>query len=86
MNFRPKSAGGPELHNNWTDLYYILDGEVLHHTGGKLEGGTERNSRIRRIRRREDRRRKESCVSPPATSLRLPQACHIGGKSSLARP
>ena len=43
MSFRAKSAGGPELHNNWTDLYYILDGEVIHHTGGKLEGGTERN-------------------------------------------
>ena len=43
MSFRAKSAGGPEMHNNWTDLYYILDGEVLHHTGGTLEGGTERN-------------------------------------------
>jgi uncharacterized RmlC-like cupin family protein len=43
MSFRPKSAGGPEMHNNWADLYYILDGEVIHHTGGKLEGGTERN-------------------------------------------
>jgi uncharacterized RmlC-like cupin family protein len=43
MSFRPKSAGGPEMHNNWADLYYILDGEVLHHTGGTLEGGTERN-------------------------------------------
>ena len=43
MSFRAKSAGGPEMHNNWTDLYYIIDGEVLHHTGGKLEGGTERN-------------------------------------------
>ena len=42
MSFRAKSAGAPELHNNWTDLYYILDGEVNHHTGGKLEGGTER--------------------------------------------
>ena len=42
MSFRAKSAAAPELHNNWTDLYYILDGEVLHHTGGKLEGGTER--------------------------------------------
>jgi uncharacterized cupin superfamily protein len=31
------------MHNNWADLYYILDGEVLHHTGGTLEGGTERN-------------------------------------------
>jgi quercetin dioxygenase-like cupin family protein/beta-galactosidase beta subunit len=43
MSFRPKSAGAPELHNNWADLYYIIDGEVLHHTGGTLEGGTERN-------------------------------------------
>ena len=43
MSFRAKSAGGPEMHNNWADLYYILDGEVLHHTGGTLEGGTERN-------------------------------------------
>jgi quercetin dioxygenase-like cupin family protein len=43
MSFRAKSAGGPEMHNSWTDLYYILDGEVLHHTGGTLEGGTERN-------------------------------------------
>jgi uncharacterized RmlC-like cupin family protein len=32
----------PELHNNWADLYYIVDGEVLHHTGGKLEGANER--------------------------------------------
>ena len=31
------------MHNNWADLYYIIDGEVLHHTGGTLEGGTERN-------------------------------------------
>ena len=43
MSFRAKSAGGPEMHNNWADLYYILEGEVLHHTGGTLEGGTERN-------------------------------------------
>lgn len=43
MSFRAKSAGAPELHNNWADLYYILDGEVLHHTGGTLEGGKERN-------------------------------------------
>ena len=43
MSFRAKSAAAPELHNNWTDLYYIVDGEVIHHTGGKLEGGTERN-------------------------------------------
>lgn len=43
MSFRAKSAGAPELHNNWADLYYIIDGEVLHHTGGTLEGGTERN-------------------------------------------
>jgi uncharacterized RmlC-like cupin family protein len=43
MSFRAKSAGAPELHNNWTDLYYILDGEVNHHTGGTLEGGKERN-------------------------------------------
>ncbi|HUP38795.1 MAG TPA: hypothetical protein VM115_01650 [Vicinamibacterales bacterium] len=43
MSFRAKSAGGPEMHNNWADVYYILDGEVLHHTGGTLEGGTERN-------------------------------------------
>jgi mannose-6-phosphate isomerase-like protein (cupin superfamily) len=44
MSFRAKSAGGPEMHNNWADLYYIIDGEVLHHTGGTLEGGTERNA------------------------------------------
>jgi quercetin dioxygenase-like cupin family protein/beta-galactosidase beta subunit len=42
MSFRAKSAGAPELHNNWADVYYILDGEVNHHTGGTLEGGTER--------------------------------------------
>jgi uncharacterized cupin superfamily protein len=42
MSFRAKSAGAPELHENWADLYYIIDGEVLHHTGGTLEGGTER--------------------------------------------
>ncbi|MEO5742587.1 MAG: hypothetical protein ABIS29_18530 [Vicinamibacterales bacterium] len=43
MSYRAKSAGGPEMHNNWADVYYIIDGEVLHHTGGTLEGGTERN-------------------------------------------
>jgi uncharacterized RmlC-like cupin family protein len=43
FNFRAKSTAAPELHNNWADLYYIVDGEVLHHTGGTLEGGKERN-------------------------------------------
>jgi mannose-6-phosphate isomerase-like protein (cupin superfamily) len=43
FNFRPKSTAAPEMHNNFADLYYIVDGEVIHHTGGKLEGGTERN-------------------------------------------
>lgn len=43
FNFRAKSTAAPEMHNNWADLYYIVDGEVLHHTGGTLEGGTERN-------------------------------------------
>src|SRR3954465_1937768 len=43
LNFRAKSSAGPEMHNNWTDLYYIVDGEVNHLTGGTLEGGTERN-------------------------------------------
>jgi uncharacterized RmlC-like cupin family protein len=43
FNFRAKSTAAPELHNNYADLYYIVDGEVLHHTGGTLEGGTERN-------------------------------------------
>ena len=43
FNFRPKSTAGPEMHNNYADLYYIVDGEVLHHTGGALESGTERN-------------------------------------------
>jgi quercetin dioxygenase-like cupin family protein len=42
FNFRPKSTAGPEMHNNWTDLYYIVDGEVIHHSGGTLEGATER--------------------------------------------
>jgi mannose-6-phosphate isomerase-like protein (cupin superfamily) len=42
LNFRAKSSAGPEMHNNWTDLYYIVDGEVNHLTGGTLEGGTER--------------------------------------------
>ena len=42
FNFRPKSTAGPEMHNNYADLYYIVDGEVLHHTGGALESGTER--------------------------------------------
>jgi quercetin dioxygenase-like cupin family protein len=42
FNFRAKSTAAPEMHNNWADLYYIVDGEVLHHTGGTLEGGTER--------------------------------------------
>jgi uncharacterized RmlC-like cupin family protein len=42
FNFRAKSTAAPELHNNWADLYYIVDGEVIHHTGGKLEGATER--------------------------------------------
>jgi beta-galactosidase beta subunit len=43
FNFRAKSTAAPEMHNNYADLYYIVDGEVLHHTGGTLEGGTERN-------------------------------------------
>jgi beta-galactosidase beta subunit len=43
FNFRAKSTAAPEQHNNYADLYYIVDGEVLHHTGGTLEGGTERN-------------------------------------------
>jgi len=43
FNFRAKSTAAPEMHNNYADLYYIVDGEVLHHTGGKLEGGAERN-------------------------------------------
>lgn len=42
FNFRAKSTAAPEQHNNYADLYYIVDGEVLHHTGGTLEGGTER--------------------------------------------
>jgi uncharacterized RmlC-like cupin family protein len=42
LNFRAKSSAGPEMHNRWTDLYYIIDGEVDHLTGGHLEGGTER--------------------------------------------
>lgn len=42
LSFRPKSSAGPEMHNKWTDLYYIVDGEVNHLTGGTLEGGTER--------------------------------------------
>jgi quercetin dioxygenase-like cupin family protein len=42
FNFRAKSTAGPEQHNNYADLYYIVDGEVLHHTGGTLESGTER--------------------------------------------
>jgi quercetin dioxygenase-like cupin family protein/uncharacterized RmlC-like cupin family protein len=42
LNFRAKSSAGPEMHNNWTDLYYIVDGEVNHLTGGTLQGGTER--------------------------------------------
>ena len=41
FNFRAKSTAAPELHNNWADLYYIVDGEVLL-TPGTLEGGTER--------------------------------------------
>ena len=43
MSFRAKSAGAPEMHNNWADLYYIIDGEVLPHPGGTLEGGSEGN-------------------------------------------
>jgi quercetin dioxygenase-like cupin family protein/beta-galactosidase beta subunit len=42
MSFRAKSSAGPEMHNNWADLYYIIDGEVNHLTGGTLEGGAER--------------------------------------------
>src|ERR687898_293234 len=41
MRFRAKSAGGPEMHNNWADLYYILDGEVAIRYGDRLEGGKE---------------------------------------------
>lgn len=42
VSFRAKSTAAPEMHSNWADLYYILDGEVKHTTGGKLEGATER--------------------------------------------
>ncbi|MCM3880458.1 MAG: hypothetical protein ND807_10160 [Vicinamibacterales bacterium] len=42
FNFRPKSTAAPEMHANWADLYYIVDGEVDHLTGGTLEGATER--------------------------------------------
>ena len=42
LNFRAKSSAGPEMHNKWTDLYYIVDGEVNHLRGGTLQGSTER--------------------------------------------
>ena len=31
------------MHNNWADLYYVLDGEVTIRYGDRLEGGKERN-------------------------------------------
>ena len=41
LNFRDKS-GAPEMHANWTDIYYVLDGEATWVHGGKLEGAEER--------------------------------------------
>jgi hypothetical protein len=51
LNFRAKSSAGPEMHNNWTDLYYIVDGEVNHLTGGtSCRGGFWRRTRRRSCR------------------------------------
>jgi quercetin dioxygenase-like cupin family protein len=41
ISHRAKSSGGAELHNNWADLYFVLDGEVTIRYGDKLEGGKE---------------------------------------------
>jgi mannose-6-phosphate isomerase-like protein (cupin superfamily) len=40
IGHRNKSSA-PEMHANWADLYYFLDGEVTLHYGGKLEGAKE---------------------------------------------
>ena len=48
FNFRAEEHGRhPRLHNNWADLYYIVDGEVLHHTGGDARGRHRAQSWIR---------------------------------------
>jgi len=39
ISHRAKSSAGPELHNNWADLYFVLDGEVTIRYGDRLEGG-----------------------------------------------
>ena len=40
LNFRNQN-GSPEVHENWTDIYFIQDGEATLVHGGKLEGATE---------------------------------------------
>ena len=37
----PRSSASAELHKNWADLYYVLDGEVTIRYGDRLEGGKE---------------------------------------------
>jgi mannose-6-phosphate isomerase-like protein (cupin superfamily) len=34
-------SAAPEMHKNWTDVYYVLDGEVTVRYGDSLEGGKE---------------------------------------------
>ena len=41
ISHRKTSSTGAELHNNWADLYYVLDGEVTLRYGDRLEGGKE---------------------------------------------
>ncbi len=41
ISHRAKSSANAELHKNWADLYYVLDGEVTIRYGDRLEGGKE---------------------------------------------
>ena len=45
ISHRAKSSASAELHKNWADLYYVLDGEVTIRYGDRLEGGKEGDRR-----------------------------------------
>ena len=41
LSFRT-SSGRPEMHSNWTDVYFVQHGEATLIYGGQLEAATER--------------------------------------------
>ena len=59
ISHRAKSSASAELHKNWADLYYVLDGEVTIRYGDRLEGGKE-GDRRRSARRRNRRKRDQA--------------------------